>query len=101
MLRRSGQDLSTAGSPGERVVACLEIRILADIGLVGAPNAGKSSLLKILSAATPKVTCLSCTALLEAIPQIATIHTPPAQDEHSARFRRESFGAPQECSHKT
>lgn len=56
MMRRSGQDLSTAGSPGERVVACLEMRILADIGLVGAPNAGKSSLLKILSAATPKVT---------------------------------------------
>ena len=43
------------GSAGERVVAYLEMRSIADIGLVGAPNAGKSSLLKLLSSADPKV----------------------------------------------
>lgn len=43
------------GRAGERVTACLEIRTIADIGLVGAPNAGKSSLLKLLSSADPKV----------------------------------------------
>lgn len=43
------------GQPGERVDANLEMRILSDIGLVGAPNAGKSSLLRALTAAAPKV----------------------------------------------
>lgn len=43
------------GSPGQRVTAQLEMRILSDIGLVGAPNAGKSSLLRALTAASPKV----------------------------------------------
>ncbi|EHO53867.1 GTPase ObgE [Lentilactobacillus kisonensis] len=70
-------EIAENGEPGEEVSLQLELRVLADVGLVGFPSAGKSTLLSVITSAKPKIAGYHFTTL---VPNLGMVRLDDGRD---------------------
>lgn len=71
--RNPAPELAENGEPGEELSLILELKVLADVGLIGFPSVGKSTLLSVVSQAKPKIGAYHFTTL---VPQLGMVDLP-------------------------
>ncbi len=70
-------EIAENGEPGEAISLNLELRVLADVGLVGFPSAGKSTLLSVITSAKPKIAGYHFTTL---VPNLGMVRLDDGRD---------------------
>ena len=76
LLKNPAPEISENGEPGQERELELELKVLADVGLVGFPSVGKSTLLSVITSAKPKIGAYHFTTI---VPNLGMVRTPSGE----------------------